>query len=369
MIAAYLLNPGERRHDLDALAFSELGIEKISALNIQAVEPTQMSLDFSGPDPEKLSLFACENVDLIIKLKKILTTKLKAEDLENVFDKIEMPLTVILGEMENNGIKIDTKPLDKLTKEVRLKLKKLETEIHKLAGQDFNINSTKQLKEILFEKLEIPTDGIKKTKTGFSTAEDELVKLKDLHPIIPLLQDYRELNKLETTYLNALPKMINPETGKIHTNFNQTVAATGRLSSNDPNLQNIPARTEEGRRIREAFVATSGYKLVSFDYSQIELRLAAHMSGDKKMIKAFQEEKDIKIIYAGVNNSFIVDSNNNIYIFGKYKKIYNESNEKIFEKVEDNAVECKLFSRNNKEIIQLIAPNNNCMIVCKEIDK
>jgi DNA polymerase-1 len=308
MIAAYLLSPGERRHDLDALAFSELGIEKISAKNIQAAEPTQMSLDFSGPDPEKLSLFACENVDLIIKLKKILTAKLKKEELEEMFSKIEMPLTLVLGNMENNGIKIDTKPLDKLTKEVRAKLKKLESEIRKLAGQDFNINSTKQLKEILFEKLEIPTAGIKKTKTGFSTAEEELSKLKDLHPIIPLLQEYRELNKLETTYLNALPKMINEQTGKIHTNFNQTVAATGRLSSNDPNLQNIPTRTEEGRKIREAFVATPGYKLISFDYSQIELRLAAHMSKDAKMISAFKEEVDIHAATAaGINGVKLED--------------------------------------------------------------
>jgi DNA polymerase-1 len=302
MIASYLLNPGERRHDLDALAFSELGIEKITAKNIQADEPKQLSFDLSGPDPEKLSLFACENVDLILKLKKILAAKLKKEELEDVFNKIEMPLTVVLGEMENTGIKIATKPLAKLSQDVIAKLKKLETEIHKLAGMDFNINSTKQLKEVLFEKLEIPTDGLKKTKTGFSTAEEELSKLKDLHPIIPLLQEYRELNKLETTYLNALPKMINPQTGKIHTNFNQTVAATGRLSSNDPNLQNIPTRTEEGRKIREAFVAEDGYKLISFDYSQIELRLAAHMSKDAKMIAAFKSSADIHTATAaGIN--------------------------------------------------------------------
>ncbi len=302
MIASYLLSPGERRHDLDALAFSELGIEKITAKNIQAIEPTQMSLDFSGPDPEKLSLFACENVDLIIKLKKILAAKLKKEELEDVFNKIEMPLTVVLGKMENNGIKIDLKPLNKVAKEVNGKLKKLEIKIHKLADSEFNINSTKQLKEILFEKLAIPTSGIKKTKTGFSTAEEELGKLQDLHPIIPLLQEYRELNKLETTYLNALPKMINEKTGKIHTNFNQTVAATGRLSSNDPNLQNIPTRTEEGKRIREAFVASEGFKLISYDYSQIELRLAAHMSKDKKMIDAFNAGADIHTATAaGIN--------------------------------------------------------------------
>jgi DNA polymerase-1 len=302
MIASYLLNPGERRHDLDALAFSELGIEKITSKNIQAEEPKQLSLDFSGPDPEKLSLFACENADLIKQLEEILNKKLKELELADVFNKIEMPLTSILGEMENHGVRIAMAPLNKLDKEVKIKIKKLEKEIHKLAGSDFNINSTKQLKEVLFTTLEIPTDGLKKTKTGFSTAEDELEKLKNLHPIIILLQEYRELNKLETTYLNALPKMINPETGKIHTNFNQTVAATGRLSSNEPNLQNIPTRTEEGRRIREAFVADDGYKLIGFDYSQIELRLAAHMSKDAGMIAAFNSGEDIhSATAAGIN--------------------------------------------------------------------
>jgi len=302
MIASYLLNPGERHHDLDALAFSELGIEKITAKNIQAEEPKQLSFDLSGPDPEKLSLFACENADLIKQLANILAKKLKEAELEGVFNKIEMPLIAVLAKMEHNGIKIDTVPLNKLDEEVKTKIKKLEKEIHKLAGSDFNINSTKQLKEILFTNLEIPTGGLKKTKTGFSTAEDELIKLKDLHPIISFLQEYRELNKLETTYLNALPKMINPKTGKIHTNFNQTVAATGRLSSNEPNLQNIPTRTEEGKKIREAFVADKGYKLIGFDYSQIELRLAAHMSKDSRMITAFKDGEDIhSATAAGIN--------------------------------------------------------------------
>ncbi|MFA6514573.1 MAG: DNA polymerase I [Patescibacteria group bacterium] len=302
MLASYLINPGERHHDLDALAFSELGIEKITAKNIQAEEPKQLSLDLSGPDPEKLSLFACENVDLIKQLEKILSEKLKELELTDVFNKIEMPLISVLADMEHNGIKIDIIPLNNLDKEVKIKIKKLGQEIHKLAGTDFNINSTKQLKEILFTDLEISTAGIKKTKTGFSTAEEELAKLKDLHPIISFLQEYRELNKLETTYLNALPKMINKHTGKIHTNFNQTIAATGRLSSNEPNLQNIPTRTEEGRRIREAFIADKGYKLVGFDYSQIELRLAAHMSKDAKMMAAFKSNEDIHTATAaGIN--------------------------------------------------------------------
>lgn len=293
MIASYLLNPGNRQHNLDSVVFTELGFEKISKINLADTQPTQLTIDFKSLDPEKLSLYSCEDADFTGRLVKILDKRLKTEGLIDLFNKIEMPLIPVLGEMENNGIKLETEPLRILDHEVGAKLAKLEKDIHKLAKTKFNINSTKQLKEVLFEKLAIPTDNIKKTKTGFSTAEDELIKLRDLHPIIPLLQDYRELNKLQTTYLNALPLMINRKTGRIHSSFNQTITATGRLSSNDPNLQNIPTRTEEGRKIREAFVAEKGFELIGFDYSQIELRLAAHMAGDKKMIEAFKQEKDI----------------------------------------------------------------------------
>ncbi len=293
MIASYLLNPGNRQHNLDSLTFTELGFEKISKINLADTQPSQLTMDFKSLDPEKLSLYSCEDADFTNRLVKILAKRLKTEGLIDLFNKIEMPLIPVLGEMENNGIKIDTEPLKILDHEVSAKIAKLEKEIYKLAKTKFNINSTKQLKEILFEKLAIPTDNIKKTKTGFSTAEDELEKLNELHPIIPLLRDYRELNKLQTTYLNALPNMINPKTGRIHTSFNQTIAATGRLSSTDPNLQNIPTRTEEGRKIRDAFVAEHGFELIGFDYSQIELRLAAHMAGDKKMIAAFKNEEDI----------------------------------------------------------------------------
>ena len=293
MIASYLLNPGNRQHNLDSIVFTELGFEKISKANLAATQSTQLSLDFASLDPEKLSLYSCEDADFTNRLVSILNKRLKSEGLDDLFNKLEMPLVSILGEIEDNGIKLDLKPINILDKEVSGKLEKLEKNIHKLAKTKFNINSTKQLKEILFEKLEIPTDNIKKTKTGFSTAEDELEKLNDLHPIIPLLRDYRELNKLQTTYLNALPTMVNSKTGRIHTSFNQTVTATGRLSSSDPNLQNIPTRTEEGQKIREAFIAKSGYKLLGFDYSQIELRLGAHISGDKKMIAAFKNNEDI----------------------------------------------------------------------------
>lgn len=307
MIASYLLNPSSRQHNLDSLAFTELGFEKISKADLASSQPAQLTLDFKALDPEKLSLYSCEDADFTNRLVVVLSKRLKEEKLADLFHKIEMPLIPILGAMENSGIKMETEPLKKLSEEVALKLKKLEKEIHKLAGKNFNINSTKQLKEILFEKLEIPTDNLKKTKTGFSTAEDELIKMRDLHPIIPFIQDYRELNKLQTTYLSALPLMINPKTGRIHTSFNQTITATGRLSSTEPNLQNIPTRTEEGQKIRGAFVAASGYELVSFDYSQIELRLAAHISGDKKMMAAFADGKDIHTATAAEINEVKLD--------------------------------------------------------------
>lgn len=307
MIASYLLNPSSRQHNLDSLAFTELGFEKISKADLAASQPTQLSLDFKALDTDKLSLYSCEDADFTNRLVVVLLKRLKEENLEELFRKIEMPLIPILGAMENNGIIMETAPLDKLSTEVGTKLDKLEKQIHKLAGSKFNINSTKQLKEVLFEKLEIPTAGLKKTKTGFSTAEDELIKMRDLHPIISFIQDYRELNKLQTTYLSALPLMINPKTGRIHTSYNQTVTATGRLSSTEPNLQNIPARTEEGQKIRDAFIAAPGYELAGFDYSQIELRLAAHISGDKKMIEAFNTGLDIHRATAAEINEVALD--------------------------------------------------------------
>lgn len=308
MLASYLLNPGSRQHSLDGLAFTELGFEKISKANLADTQPGQLTLDFKALDPQKLSLYSCEDADFTNRLVKSLTPKLKAEKLQELFTRIELPLAPVLGKMEDNGINIDPGRLSGLSREVGLRLKKLETAIHRLAQEKFNINSTKQLKEILFTRLAIPTDNIKKTKTGFSTAEDELAKLRDFHPIIPLLQDYRELNKLQTTYLNALPTMINPKTGRIHTNFNQTIAATGRLSSTDPNLQNIPTRTAEGQKIRQAFIAAPGYKLLGFDYSQIELRLAAHISGDEKMIAAFKNGEDIHSATAAEINGVKLDA-------------------------------------------------------------
>ncbi len=291
MIASYLLNPGSRQHNLDALTFSELGFEKISKEDLLGKGKDKIT--FSEVNDEKLSLYSCEDADFTNRLKKKLAPIIKKEKMDKLFKDLEMPLVEVLAQIEENGIRIDKKVFRKLSNEVDRKIKNLEKKIWKIAGVNFNIKSTQQLKKVLFEKLEIPTIGIAKTKTGFSTAADELEKLKDEHKIIPLIQEYRELTKLFNTYIETLPKLENPKTKRIHTSFNQTITATGRLSSTDPNLQNIPVRTKLGREIRKGFVASPGNALVGLDYSQIELRLAAHISGDKKMIKAFKENLDI----------------------------------------------------------------------------
>ena len=256
---------------------------------------------------EKLAIYSCEDADFTNRLVKVLEPKLRTEKLWDLFTKIEMPLIPVLAAMEDAGILIDQKLLAKMDKELTQEIKILEKKIYAAAGEEFNINSPKQLKEIIYDKLQISTVGIKKTKTGLSTAADELEKLKDAHPIVPLIQNYRELSKLISTYIEALPALINPKTGRLHTSFNQTITATGRLSSTEPNLQNIPTRTELGKKIRAAFIAKPGYELVSLDYSQIELRLAAHIANDKKMIAAFKNGVDIHATTAAEINGVPLD--------------------------------------------------------------
>ncbi|BFD24781.1 MAG: DNA polymerase I [Candidatus Parcubacteria bacterium] len=290
-LADYLLTPDNRHHDLETLAFRELGWEKKTVAELLGKGTNKIS--FGQVDAVKKSEFAGEEAALIWRLAKSLTPKIKAENLTEVLENIELPLAIILGKMENAGIKVETEPLEKLTTTLEKRLKEIRSEAVALVDEDFNINSPKQLQTILFEKLKLETKGIKKTKSGYSTADLELQKIADAHPIVPLLQEYRELNKLLNTYSAALPKMISPKTGRIHTNYQQAVAATGRLSSSEPNLQNIPAHKEAGQEIRRAFVASPGCKLLSLDYSQIELRLAAHFSGDKKLLAAFKNNQDI----------------------------------------------------------------------------
>jgi DNA polymerase-1 len=305
MIASYLLNPGSRAHSLDAATFSEFGFEKISKDDLLGSGKEKKT--FADVELERLAIYSCEDADFTHRLVKKLSGELKEKDSAEIFSKIEMPLITVLGKMEENGVLLDKKFLSDLEKRLAKDINGLEKKIYAAAGEEFNINSTKQLKEILFDKLQISTLNVGKTKTGFSTAADELDKLKEEHEIIPLIQDYRELAKLQSTYVQALPELINSKTGRVHASFNQTITATGRLSSSDPNLQNIPTRTELGKEIRKAFIAEKGWKIISLDYSQIELRLAAHLSGDEKLIKTFNDNLDIHTATAALINGVALD--------------------------------------------------------------
>jgi DNA polymerase-1 len=291
MIAAYLLNPGSRQNSLDKLAFAEFGHDMMSYEDLCGKGKQQISI--LDVDKNKLSYYACEDADYTWRLYQHLLPELEKKKLNKLFGKIEMPLIAVLKNMERNGVVIDEKFLSKMQKELEFRIKNLELRIYKLAGTEFNIASPQQLKEVLFEKLKITSTDIKKIKTGLSTAAAELAKMRDKHEIIPLIEEYREMAKLQSTYVEALPKLINQHTQRVHTSFNQTITATGRLSSSDPNLQNIPIRTELGKEIRKAFIAPKGYKILTADYSQIELRIIASLANDEKMIGSFKKGEDI----------------------------------------------------------------------------
>jgi len=291
MVASYLLSPGSRGHGLDNLAFEIFGYQMQPIVDLIGKGKKQISLELVPLD--KVSWYACEDADYTYRLCRYFKPELEEKNILGLMQKIEMPLIPVLADLEQNGVKINTKFLEEMSKQTGKQLAVLEKKIYKQATTTFNINSPKQLKEILFGRLNISSEGISKTKTGISTAAAELEKMKDKHPIIPLITEYRELAKLQSTYLEALPKLVNPKTGRVHTSFNQTITATGRLSSSDPNFQNIPIRTELGRKIRNAFIAEKGKKIVAADYSQIELRIVASLANDEKMIASFENNEDI----------------------------------------------------------------------------
>lgn len=292
LIAAYLLQGGgERTLDLKGLVFQELGASMQPIEELIGPKGKGQITMAAVPD-EALMDYACADADYTLQLMHKQAKELKEQDLEQLFTTVEMPLVPVLGAMEREGVKVDTDYLGELAKILKQDISALEKTIYIHAGQEFNINSPKQLSDILFNKLNISVEGIKRTKTGISTAASELEKMRGLHPIIDEMSSYRELTKLLSTYVEAIPELVD-KSGRVHTSFNQTVAATGRLSSSDPNLQNIPIRGEWGARIRQAFIAEPGFSLLSADYSQIELRLAAHLAGDKKMIDVFKKGQDV----------------------------------------------------------------------------
>ena len=296
MIAHYLLQP-EQRHNMDYLAEVYLHYKTIPIEELIGPKG-KGQLSMRDVPLEKICEYAAEDADITLKLKNVLEKELHKENLENLFYTIEMPLVRVLSEMEITGVNVDTEVLSQYSLLLSNKIDILEKEIYEMAGTEFNVSSAKQVGEILFDKLKID-EKAKKTKTGqYSTTEEVLEKLRSKHPIVGKILEQRGIRKLLSTYINALPELINPTTGKIHTSFNQTVTATGRLSSSNPNLQNIPIRDDEGKEIRRAFIPDKNCVFFSADYSQIELRIMADLSGDQNMIDAFCSGEDIHAITA-----------------------------------------------------------------------
>jgi DNA polymerase-1 len=290
MVASYVLDPGRRQHSLDSLAMTLLGHKMIPYEAVAGKGKSQIS--FSEVSPDAARDYAAEDADFTLRLKELFQPQLEEQGLDGLFRDLEMPLVPVLARMEANGIHIDTSLFHGMNDRLKRDLELIQQEIFKLAGEEFNVNSTPQLRQILFEKMGLPV--VKRTKTGPSTDASVLEELAAMGHLLPIqLLEYRQLEKLRNTYVEALPRLVNPRTGRIHTSFNQTVAATGRLSSSDPNLQNIPVRTELGREIRKGFVPAEGHVFFGADYSQIELRILAHFSGDEAFVDAFRKGIDV----------------------------------------------------------------------------
>ncbi len=297
MVASYLINPDES-HNLDALSKKWLSYSPIPIENLIG-EKKSKQISMADIDPEKIYEYACEDADFALKLRNRLYPELEKEKLIKLAEEVEFPLIEVLSKMETNGISIDTKILKEISEQIKTESELLTEKIYKEAGIQFNIDSPKQLGHVLFEKLQIP--AAKRGKTGYSTDVQVLTDLAETYPVAKMILDYRQLTKLKSTYVDALPLLIDPKTKRIHTTFNMTIAGTGRLSSTDPNLQNIPIRTELGRKVRLAFVPEmSDCFIVSADYSQIELRIMAYYTGDEGLKNAFIEGKDIHSATASI---------------------------------------------------------------------
>lgn len=291
MIAHYVLQP-ELRHGMDYLAEIYLKYETIKIEELIGAKGKKQG-NMRDLAPEAVYKYACEDADVTLKLKQVLENELEKNGVKKLFEEIEMPLVPVLAYMERNGVRIDTDALKETSRHFTARMNQIEEEVHQLAGMEFNIASPKQVGEVLFDRLKI-VEKAKKTKTGqYVTSEEVLESLRGKHEIVGKILEHRGLKKLLGTYIDALPQLINPATGRIHTSFNQTVTATGRLSSSNPNLQNIPIRNEDGKEIRKAFIPDEGCEFFSADYSQIELRIMAHLSNDPHMIEAFQKDQDI----------------------------------------------------------------------------
>ena len=295
MVASYILNPSKHRHSLEELAREHLDRQVITYAQVAGSGAKEIL--FSQVDVQRACRYSGEDADLTLLLANLLLPKIEEDGFGELFSQIEIPLIEVLAEMEMNGVKLNLPLLSLMSREFEAQMTGISGAIYELAGETFNINSPQQLAKILFEKLKLP--GGKRTKTGYSTDIEVLTELSAEYPLPAKVLEYRSLSKLKSTYVDALPLLVNPKTGRVHSSFNQTVTATGRLSSSDPNLQNIPIRSAEGRRIREAFIPREGSLILSADYSQIELRILAHLSCDSSLVETFQRDEDVHAATAG----------------------------------------------------------------------
>ncbi len=292
MIAAYLLDPTGRNLGLKGLALQELGVEMTPIEDLIGKGKNQVSMDLISA--ERVAPYACADADMTLQLAARFKPLLQEKQVWKLFAEVEMPLIPVLEDMECTGVALDVPFLGNMARELTARLQELEQQIQQMVGYTFNLNSSQQLSEALFTKLGLPTQGVPRGASGrYSTAAEVLESLKGKHPVMDLLLEHRQLSKIQSTYVDALPQLVNPQTGRVHTSWNQTGTVTGRISSSDPNLQNIPIRTDLGRRVRRAFVARPGWQLLAGDYSQVELRILAHLSGDNSLLTAFEHGEDI----------------------------------------------------------------------------
>jgi DNA polymerase-1 len=290
-LASYLLDPARHAHRLEDVARQEL--DGVLTEEDAVRGKGKKALAWDEVEVEPVARYANERADYTYRLSELLTPRMHEGEFKRLFYDVELPLAGVLATMELDGIRVDTALLERLSSEAEAELEALHARCTELAGQEFNVSSPRQLETILFDELELPV--IKKTKTARSTDHGVLEELALLHPLPQAILEYRSVSKLKSTYLDALPRQVNPDTGRIHTRYNQLVAATGRLSSSDPNLQNIPIRTEMGRRVREAFIPVDGWSMLAADYSQIELRVLAHLSRDPALVEAFSRGDDVHV--------------------------------------------------------------------------
>ena len=291
MILSYLLEPNWGKHNLEKLALNYLQVQKIPYESVAGKGKNEQTMN--QVEIERVAPYSCQDADLALELSRVLWPKIEEHRLERLYREIELPLIEVLAEMEMSGVRVDPAVLQKLSEDLEAQLKRLREKIYELAGHEFNINSPQQLAYVLFHKLNLPASRKTKITRGFSTSMDILQELAPLHPLAQHALEYRQVAKLKSTYADTLPLLLNPLTGKIHTSYNQTVTATGRLSSSDPNLQNIPVRGDLGQRFRQAFIPSEGNCLLSADYSQIELRVLAHLSRDPALTEIFLNDRDI----------------------------------------------------------------------------